>query len=162
MSKTLTLIRHGKSSWEFNVDDHERPLKKRAYNDIKLIADEAKPHISADTYFFSSSANRAKTTGRLFLEHLNLSLYKLEILPELYTFNPSALKNIVQRMDDQYSEIVIFGHNPAFTMLANEFGDKQFDNIPTSGLVKLSFENSSWKDCRKARTALHLFPKNLR
>jgi phosphohistidine phosphatase len=162
MSKTLTLIRHGKSSWEYKVDDHDRPLKKRAYNDIKCIADEVKTKISENTFFFSSSANRAQTTARLFLKHLDFSPYRLKVLPELYTFDHKVLRDIIHKMDDDFEDVVIFGHNPAFTQLANAFGDEQFFNIPTSGLVRLSFENTQWKDCRKARTVLHLFPKNLR
>ncbi len=162
MSKSLTLIRHGKSSWVYQLDDHDRPLKKRAYDDIRLISEAAKSEINADASFFSSSANRAQTTARLFLTHLGISEYKLKILPELYTFNHSTLKNIIQKTDNALSSIVIFGHNPAFTMLANEFGTKYFSNIPTSGFVKLHFENTRWKDCEKAQTVLHLFPKNLR
>jgi len=162
MGRSLTLIRHGKSSWEHKVDDHDRPLKKRAYNDIKLVAEEIKSSMKPDFHFFSSSANRAQTTARLFLEHLNYSPYKLNILPELYTFNYQSLKQILQGMDDEFEDLVIFGHNPAFTELANDFGNIDFYNIPTSGLVQLQFENTSWKDCKNAKTALHLFPKNLR
>jgi phosphohistidine phosphatase len=162
MSKTLTLIRHGKSSWEYDLDDHDRPLAERAYKDIELVADKAKAHISPNAGFFSSSANRAQTTARLFMEHLGLDPEQLTILPELYTFDDRTLRKIILKMDDAFDDIVVFGHNPAFTLVSNHFGDEQFSNLPTSGFVKLGFENTNWKDCRKARTILHLFPKNLR
>jgi len=155
-------MRHGKSSWKHDVDDHDRPLRKRAYNDIKLVADRAKPEISSSVKIYSSSANRALTTAKCFAKHLDLNSKQLQIKPELYTFNVQELKQFIYTLDDGYDEVMIFGHNPAFTMLANNFGDKHFDNVPTSGLVNLSFENTSWKDCKKGKTTLHLFPKNLR
>ena len=46
--------------------------------------------------------------------------------------------------------------------LANTLGDEYFENVPTSGLVMMRFENSSWKDLASGKTILHLFPKNLR
>lgn len=162
MSKTLTLIRHGKSSWEFDLDDHDRPITKRAYEDIKLLAKHAKSQFASKSYFFSSSANRAQTTAKLLMEYIDIEQDKLTILSELYTFDHKTLKEIIFSLDNNINDAVIFGHNPAFTILANYFGDEQFLNIPTSGLVKLNFENTNWKDCRKARTILHLFPKNLR
>lgn len=162
MKKTLVLMRHGKSSWKYDVDDHDRPLKSRAYEDIQLVSEQAKSKISSKAQFISSSANRALTTANLFTEYLSINSNQLQINPELYTFNVYKLKQIIYALDDASSEVVLFGHNPAFTMLANDLGNRYFNNIPTSGLVKLSFENTSWKDCKTAETLLHLFPKNLR
>ena len=33
--KTLILVRHAKSSWKYDLTDHERPLKKRGRNEKK-------------------------------------------------------------------------------------------------------------------------------
>lgn len=162
MGKILTLMRHGKSSWEHRVDDHDRPLKDRAFEDIKLVSAHAKSEIGSSAKLISSPAKRALTTAKLFTEHLNIDPDRLQVNPQLYTFNVYKLKQIISLLNDKDDEVVLFGHNPAFTSLVNEFGDKYFDNMPTSGLVKLSFENTSWKDCISAKTTLHLFPKNLR
>jgi phosphohistidine phosphatase len=51
---------------------------------------------------------------------------------------------------------------PAMTGVVNELGDKTFDNIPTTGLTVIDFENSGWKDISNGKTILNLFPKNLR
>ena len=57
---------------------------------------------------------------------------------------------------------MVFGHNPAMTGLVNDLGDKEFDNIPTTGLVVIDFDSQSWSDLGKGKTLLNLFPKNLR
>ena len=36
--KTWIMMRHGKSSWEYNLPDINRPLSKRGKNDSKKIS----------------------------------------------------------------------------------------------------------------------------
>ena len=38
--KNLFLMRHGKSSWELNVSDQDRPLGQRGISDAHLIGAE--------------------------------------------------------------------------------------------------------------------------
>ena len=73
MPKTLTLLRHGKSSWEYNLQDQFRPLKKRAYNDIALVYSHFKNHLNDDVVFKASHALRAETTAREFLKNAGIS-----------------------------------------------------------------------------------------
>jgi phosphohistidine phosphatase len=160
--KTLILIRHGKSCWDNNLKDEYRPLKKRAYKDIKLISKEIKSILTEDFKFVSSTAVRAHETAKYFIKRLGLDNDKLELYPELYTFDSHELKAFISNLSDDVDKLVMFGHNPAFTTLASQIGSIFFGNIPTSGFVQIEFENSSWKDCENGETVLHLFPKKLR
>ena len=162
MPKTLVLVRHGKSSWEHNLPDDKRPLDKRAYKDVELVTSAFKHCLDKPFTFKSSYAVRAHTTAKLFLEHLNIPENQLDIEASLYTFDVNSLKAFLYIIDDNIDNLMIFGHNPASTMLANQLGSEYFDNIPTSGLVMINFENSSWKDLANGETILHLFPKKLR
>jgi len=162
MPKTLVLVRHGKSSWEHNLPDDKRPLKNRAHKDIELVTSAFKHCLKKTFAFKSSYAVRAHTTAKLFMQQLNISDSQLEVESSLYTFDVNSLKAFLYTVDDSIENLMIFGHNPAFTMLANHLGNENFDNIPTSGLVMINFENSSWKDLANGETILHLFPKNLR
>jgi len=40
--------------------------------------------------------------------------------------------------------LVVVGHNPVFTELANLFLSEYIPNIPTSGLVSLFFDVKEW------------------
>ena len=40
--KELILIRHAKSSWKYNVIDHERPLTDRGLEDAMLVSNYLK------------------------------------------------------------------------------------------------------------------------
>jgi len=160
--KTLILIRHGKSCWDNNLKDIYRPLKKRAFKDIKLVSKEIKSVVTSDFKFVSSPAVRAHETAKFYFKKLDLDISKLEIHEELYTFNSDEVRSFISKLPDDVDKLVIFGHNPALTTLASQTGSIFFGNIPTSGLVKIEFEESSWKDCDNGKTVLHLFPKTLR
>jgi len=84
--KTLILVRHGKSSWKNDLPDHERPLKKRAFNDAELVIHAFKLQKKYHPTVFSSSAVRALTTAKLFQEALKIPENKFSVTKEL-SFN---------------------------------------------------------------------------
>ena len=66
--KSLLLIRHAKSSWDFDVEDFDRPLNHRGKNDAPEMAKRLlKKDIKIDA-FISSPAKRAITTAILLLK----------------------------------------------------------------------------------------------
>lgn len=160
--KTLILIRHGKSCWDNNLKDIYRPLKKRAFKDIKLMCKELKDVLTKDYKYVSSTAVRAHETAKYYFKRLGLDIKDLELYPELYTFSNEELRQFLNNVSDDVDKLVVFGHNPAFTSLASQAGSIFFGNIPTSGLVKIKFDNTRWKDCKSGETVFYLFPKKLR
>jgi phosphohistidine phosphatase len=160
--KRLILVRHGKSSWKYDVADDKRPLKKRGFKDGDLISNAFKKFYSKPLKIWSSPAVRALETAKIFKAELGIEDKDFEIKPNLYTFNKNDLRAQVTSCDDAVEKLMIFGHNPAMTSLVNELGDKSFDNIPTTGLTVIDFNTNSWKDLRDGQTILNLFPKNLR
>jgi len=160
--KTLILVRHGKSSWKHPVRDIDRPLKKRGSTDATMVSDEfLKTKIQPD-YVVSSPAKRAFDICKIFIKKLEISDKKLEINPTIYDFQGTQTADFIKSLDNNYHKVMLFGHNYAFTWLVNTLGDRYIDNLPTSGLVVISFDVQSWKDIKKGITELMLFPKNLR
>lgn len=160
--KTLILVRHGKSSWEDDVPDEERPLKKRAYKDANLVIKAFKKNFKKDFIVWSSFANRALTTARIFQEEFGIADEDFTVKNDLYTFNGNQLIDVISNCDNAVDCLMVFGHNPAVTHSANKLGDHNFENVPTTGLVVLEFEADNWKDLKNGKTLLYLFPKNLR
>ncbi|GAB2772067.1 SixA phosphatase family protein [Salinimicrobium soli] len=159
--KRLILVRHGKSSWDYDVPDDERPLKERAFNDADTVISAVKDQIKEPFTIWSSYAKRALTTAKIFQEKLDVPAASFEIRDDLYTFNGNELLNEIKTCEDQVQTLMVFGHNPAMTQVVNHLGDQHFDNIPTTGLTWLEFEVDSWEDIRHGKTILYLFPKNL-
>lgn len=160
--KKLILVRHGKSSWEEDLPDHERPLKKRAYKDAGLVLNAFSNFVPGDLVLWSSHAVRALTTARLFQEDLGIPEERFLIKKELYTFERSGLLKTIKGCDNSIKNLMIFGHNPAMTGVANALGDERFSNIPTTGLCMIEFDTNNWEGVKNGKTLLYLFPKNLR
>ncbi len=160
--KRLILVRHGKSSWKYDVADDKRPLKERGFKDGELIARAFEKFYVAPVTIWSSPAVRAFETAKIFKQTLNIEDKDFTIKPSLYTFNRKDLLDVIRSCDDRVNKLMVFGHNPAMTGVVNELGDKTFDNIPTTGLSVIDFEVSHWKDISNGKTILNLFPKHLR
>ena len=160
--KKILLIRHAKSSWEHDIEDIDRPLSTRGFSDANLLSNEFLKSDFIPDKIFSSPANRALTTCKIFMKNLNYDDSRLTITDQLYDFGGSQVANFIHHLDNRFENVMIFGHNHAFTSIANSFGSQYIDNVPTCGLVMLHFENVSWKEIKKGTTELTLFPRDLK
>lgn len=160
--RTLILVRHAKSSWEQNVGDKERPLKKRGNTDAKLVSIAFKDKKLKLDKVYSSPANRALSTCKIFISNLNIDKNKLVIDEDLYDFGGERVIKFIKNIDEDYQNVMIFGHNHAFTSICNIFGDSFIDNLPTSGMVVIDFDVNSWVDVNKGSTRFTIFPRDLK
>lgn len=160
--KNLILVRHGKSSWKYSVSDKDRPLLQRGINDGHLVVNAFKQKNVAIDAVYSSPANRALHTCLIFLRGLQYPFDQFEITNELYDFSGDDVLQFVRTFDDALDTVMIFGHNHAFTHLANALGSTYIDNVPTSGLVHLTFGTDQWRTLGKGTTANTIFPKHLK
>ncbi|SNY99450.1 SixA phosphatase family protein [Flagellimonas pacifica] len=160
--KTITLVRHGKSSWEYDVSDKDRPLKERGINDAHLVAKKAIENDFQVDFAYSSPANRALHTSMIFLRNFSFDFNKFQVREELYDFSGHSVENFITGLGDEIDSVLIFGHNYAFTSLANTWGDQYIDNVPTSGLVKIKFNVDVWSKISKGSTEQIIFPKHLK
>lgn len=160
--KSIILVRHGKSSWEYDVSDRDRPLKLRGERDAELVANQFNLKGNIPERIFSSPARRALSTCSIFLKTLKLSENSTNVIEELYDFGGESVINFIKNLPNNYDSVMIFGHNHAFTSISNIFGNIFIDNLPTSGLVKLNFEIDNWKDLKKGTTEFVIIPKELK
>ena len=142
--KTITFLRHSKSSWDYDVSDVNRPLNEFGIKKIKKVS-----NLSIDTFnqveiFFSSPANRAIHTCIILANSLEIDLKKISIRKELYTFDMFEVFDFIKQINDKYSNIVLVGHNPAYTEISNYFSENKILNLPTARWFCLKFDTDSW------------------
>ncbi|ASO06277.1 SixA phosphatase family protein [Arenibacter algicola] len=159
--KTAILVRHGKSSWEYNVSDRDRPLMERGIKDVNKVAKEFSSNSIHIDAAYSSPANRALHTAMIFLRTINFPFTKFELSNELYDFSGEDVYRFLKGLNNDQDKVIIFGHNEAFTHIANSLGNMYIDNVPTSGLVQLKFDTNDWSAVTKGITVQTLFPKQL-
>lgn len=161
-SKTIYIVRHAKSSWEFDVNDFNRPLKKRGRTDASLISNYLKNNFLNPDLIVSSDAERTQRTAQIYIKNLGLEAIEFKLDNELYDFSGNGVMNIVKSCDDSIDKLMLFGHNYAITNFVNVYGDISIENVPTSGFVEIHFNMNSWKDLKKGKTVRTLFPKDLK
>lgn len=157
--KQLYLIRHAKSSWDHpNLSDRERLLNKRGLRDAPFMAEQLqKLGIQADL-IVSSPAVRAHSTAEYFAKALACPII---IQNGIYHSFSTYIVSLIQELSEDTSTVLLFGHNPTFTNVANFFPGEYIPNVPTCGIVKLESEVKKWKDFNEntARQTAFYYPK---
>jgi len=158
--KKIIIVRHAKSSWEEQVDDHSRDLTARGLRDVELVSLEFKKLQEIPDLVISSTAKRAKMTADIFKQNLNLSPICLN--KDLYDFSGDSLVDTIKQVNMNIDKLMVFGHNHALTNFVNSYGDIYIDNVPTSGLVIIDFQIESWEYIKIGQTVKIIFPRDLR
>lgn len=145
--KTLYIVRHAKSSWKYDeLSDFERPLNQRGRNDAPMMGKWLREQDISPDLIISSAANRAVTTARMIAYAMHYPVNEIVVSMGLYEAGKSDIIDLIARTNPAISSLMIFGHNPELTDLANFLGDSFIDNIPTTGIVCLQLEKGGWKD----------------
>lgn len=160
--KKIILVRHAKSSWKFDLIDHQRPLKTRGYNDANIVSKSFKREGITVDKLVSSDAVRAKTTAEIFIKNLNIDESIIEFNHNLYDFSGEKLIEFIKNSSNVVNNLMIFGHNHAITAFVNTFGTEYIDNVPTSGVVIMAFDIMDWSDLKPGKTLKTIFPRDFK
>ncbi|MBU2650791.1 MAG: histidine phosphatase family protein [Bacteroidetes bacterium] len=162
--KTLYLVRHAKSSWNYpELMDEERPILEKGKRRTKKVIDYLlKNRVTVD-YIKSSHAVRAMETAKIIAHALRYPVDNIKVEKQIYHASADQLFDQFFDLPDSVESLMLVGHNPTFTNFANFFLDKKIDWLPTSGIVSISFKTDSWTDIIRARnkTNFVIYPKKL-
>ena len=144
--KVITFLRHSKSSWDYDILDIHRPLSPIGIEKIKKTANLSKDQFISSEIIFTSSANRALYTSILLAKSLTINFNKIKVCDELYTFSFSEVMEFIKTIDNIYSNVVLVGHNPAYTEISNYFSENKILNLPTARWFSMKFDSDKWSD----------------
>ena len=156
--KRLLICRHAKSSWrDQSLSDFERPLNKRGKRDAPIMGQRLYARQAVPELIMSSSAKRALTTALHYAQALGYPVEKIITNSSQYAAGVAQLVALIQQTRETVTTLMIMGHNPESTHLANFLSGLQIDNIPTCGIVALEFSQESWQDIDAACGKLLFF-----
>ncbi|WP_424962000.1 SixA phosphatase family protein [Ekhidna sp.] len=160
--KTVYLIRHAKSSWSFDLSDHDRPLGKRGRKDVIKMGKHLASQQPAPEVLISSTASRAFYTALHICDQYGIDEGNIRLDKNLYHAGSGEILEIIKK-SPSCDRLAIFGHNPGFTSAANAFANLNFDNVPTCGIVGINFNVRYWKDVNfgEGMLAFFYFPKEI-
>ncbi len=150
--KRIYLVRHAKSSWaEMDLTDFDRPLNDRGKKDAPVMAERLRKKKTDIDALISSPALRAKSTAILFSKELDIKEKKIIYEEALYHAGVSTFNTVIESMDEDHKEIVLFSHNPGITDFANTLAENvQIDNMPTCSIFAVEADVKKWKDFKTA------------
>lgn len=144
--KTLLLCRHAKSSWkDLSLTDRERPLNKRGKRDAPDMGNRVRERGVKPDAIVASPAKRTQRTAKHLARALEYPVGEIQTVEYLYGGGPSSILHVLRSLDDALQTVMLVGHNPETTMVANLLGDLSIDNVPTCGIVALEFSFDQWR-----------------
>ncbi len=156
--KEICLFRHAKSSWKYpRLDDFERPLNKRGRKNAPFMGQILYEIGFKPDLIISSPASRAAMTARIVAMQLNFSVDQIQYLASIYESSHDNLVHVLSNLDDRLNRIMLVGHNPAMTLLANKLSDTSITNLPTSGAYCVAFGINKWSQIKKKTGELQFF-----
>ena len=140
--KSLIVLRHGKAESPGGVTDFDRSLAGRGTRDAVRVGEVLVERDLMPDLIVTSTARRAATTAQLVAEGCK---YADEIIPSdnLYLPTQSNIMSTIRDIPEQYSRVVIVGHNPGFGMFAMKFGN-DVDQFPTCAWAYIGFDVEFW------------------
>ena len=156
--KTLFINRHAKSSWKFeNLNDFDRPLNNRGNKAAAFLAKKLKDRNEEFDLIVTSPANRAISTAEYFAKEFSYDHSLIEEAHSMYHADHGTMLNIIDNMPDDFHKVMIFGHNPGLTNLANVLTGDTLGNIPTCGIIKINFDVDTWQEVAPGTGTMEFF-----
>ncbi len=131
MSRQLLLMRHGKSDWDVDTDDFNRPLKKRGKKGARLIGHWLRQQNLLADFIISSPAERAVSTAKRLKQAAGQKKQPLYLDQRIYAAGVKDLEKVLSDCPDQYNRVLMIGHNPGLEDLLCHLSNSA--HIPDDG-----------------------------
>ena len=164
MSKHLVLMRHAKSDWSVSGQkDFDRELNPRGNRDAPRMGGRLvqEKNFNPDCVV-SSPAVRTTNTVRYVCEQLKYDEEKIVFEPDIFEGSVRSLLKIVNSFDNSLNTILLVGHNPGLSYLAEYLTKQEIGELPTAGVISMLFELDSWDQISEGTGSLEwfIYPKD--
>jgi phosphohistidine phosphatase len=151
--KTLYLVRHAQAHpGDGSRPDRERTLDHRGEHDAAAMGRRWAGRLVAPERIVSSPARRALATAQAVAGGFGRPAGEVAVDARLYEATVDDLIAVVEALDDRCERVMLVGHNPGLSELAQHFS-RDVPPLPTCGLVALTFEAGTWAGLGQARPA---------
>jgi phosphohistidine phosphatase len=162
-TRVLSLVRHAKSSWRYDLEDARRPLNKRGLRDCQRVSPVLASRLGRPDLVLCSDAARTVQTCQAIADALDISAAVTRIDHALYLADRATLLAAIAGAPPDAGHVMVIGHNPGLTDLLNHLCPDFLDNLPTFGIAVLEVSGHGWDDLRQGTATLRdlLVPKAL-
>jgi phosphohistidine phosphatase len=153
MSRELVLLRHGKSNWDTDTSDFERPLKRRGKKAAFCAGKWLLKQKLVPDLVISSPAARAIRTARVACKTMGLKRSRILTEYHVYLAHAEDLIDVLRDCPEQ-ARIMLVGHNPGLEDLmlyligGNVVMPDDGKLLPTATIAVLEMPDS-WRNLSK-------------
>jgi phosphohistidine phosphatase len=97
-----------------------------------------------------SPARRTRETAAIVARELSLDPAALESVPALYSANPPAIRQAIERGHGRASTLLVVGHNPGISDFGRELAGPSHDQLPTAGFWRLPLDAAGWQSLTRS------------
>ena len=163
-TRTITLIRHAKSSWNNpSLSDFERPLNKRGIHDAPRVGAALQQAGVSFDRVLCSDAKRARQTLSLLGPEIEIDEAIIDYRHDMYGASADHLFSCITEQSDSIYDIALIGHNPGMESLANSLAEGPVGSMQTCCVVHMEFESDKWTGISRAagKIGLLIRPRDL-
>ncbi len=142
----LILMRHAKSDWSLDEEDHMRPLNPRGEASARILGEWLRAESYIPDEILCSTSRRTRQT----LSLLDLAA-PVRFERELYHASPDTLLKSLRGATGRV--LLLVGHNPGIAGLASRLVTERpmhirFRDYPTGATLIADFDISRWADLK--------------
>lgn len=161
--RTLIAVRHAKSSWDHDVDDHDRPLSGRGRRDAdalgRLLVEQG---LQPDLVLCSTAARTQETWERA--RAVGAKAGEVRLVRGIYHAWVPELVRIVRETPEEVATLLMLGHAPGIPDLVEHVcvatGSADWvqmeQKYPTSGTAVVAL-SGPWRELGRASADLLRF-----
>jgi len=156
--RELLILRHGKSDWDSEVDDYQRPLKNRGKRGAQRIGVWLAQNNLVPNAVISSSAERAKATAENVCKAMGFVRKDINYMKNLYLADLNDLLAILGDCPPRSKRVLLIGHNPGLEELLVYLSGpitvpEDGKLLPTATLARLDMP-AEWKNLDSGKAKL--------
>lgn len=155
LPRTLLLVRHAKSSRDDpELPDRARPLNKRGTRDAAAMARRVALRPNRPELIVTSPALRARRTAEAMAAAVELEPEALVVDERIYDASADDLLDVIRALDPRVERVMLVGHHPGMTDVANLLANADIAKIPTCGIAELRLDARAWTDAGEGTATL--------
>ena len=159
--KKIIFVRHGRAEDRTSeITDFERSLTTKGKAVSRMMAVMFRKTENDPGVFITSPAFRALETAFIFAPEFNIMPEDIRIESDLYErINLKILLGILKTVDGNINSVTLFGHNPAFTEMADRLCAKGCEFMTKTSIAGISFQTNEWSEIKPSEGHIEYFLK---
>lgn len=150
MQRQLLIMRHAQAEEiQHEQLDRDRELTAKGQQEVLTMAFQLHQRKIALDAIHASIAVRTQKTASLVSDVMKVDAEAVFFQDDLYNSSIRTYLDFITRLDTKTKSVLLVGHNPAVSYLAEYLTKAEINSMPTAGICIVQFKALSWNDVAK-------------